>query len=145
MPFLKDSKGRTGRSGFRSWPPSHAEEENRAIEGLVGPERLARFRQIDLQQRGATALTDPVVARSLTLSPDQAEAIQPILNRSVLRLREAAASSRGDRRAAFDKIEAIRRETDAAAVALLNEEQKKAWQEMIGEPLDLNPARPGTR
>ena len=138
--LLEGLEGEDRMKRIQELATSHAEQGNKAIEAFLGPEQLARFHQIDLQQRGATALADPSVARTLRMSPDQSAKITPLLNRSVLQLREAAAASRGDRRVAFDKIQAIRKETDAGAVALLDEAQKQAWKTMIGEPLDLNPA-----
>jgi hypothetical protein len=122
-----------------------AEEGLKALGGLLKPEQLARFRQVDLQQRGASALTDPTVIRSLRLRPDQSARLQAILDHSVLRMREAPSLSRGDRQATFDRILAIRHETNAAAVGLLDDPQKEAWKRMLGEPLELNSPGRSTR
>ena len=117
---------------------AHVEEGLKALGAFLGPEQLARYRQVDLQQRGAVALTDPQVVRALRISPEQVERIKPILNNSVLLLREAATNTRGNRRLTTEKIQAIRKETDARAVALLDDDQRAAWNSMIGEAFDIN-------
>ena len=117
-----------------------AEEEGKALAELLNPGQLARFGQVDLQQRGASAWLDPKVARSLDLTAEQSEKLAQVLNRSMIRRREAQSNTRGDRRATLEKVQAIRKETDAQAVALLTPEQAATWNAMTGEPLDLNPA-----
>ena len=117
---------------------SQAEEGIKALGLLLRPEQFARFRQVDLQQRGASAFTDPKVAGELELTPDQSEKLGSVVDRSVLRLREAPSKTRGDRRAAMELVRTIRKETDAEAVALLTDAQKEAWKRLIGGPLELS-------
>lgn len=138
--LLEGLEGEDRSRRIQELAAAHAEQGNRAIGAILDPGQFARFRQVDLQQRGASALAEPQVAQALRLSPEQLDKLKPLLNHSVVRLREAAALSRGDRRAAFEKTQAIRKETDEAALALLDAGQKKAWHEMIGEPFDPNPA-----
>ena len=118
-------------------------ETSRALGAMLNTEQLARFRQIDIQQRGASALTDPPIAEALRLTAEQSEKLKPILDQSILKLREALSNTRGDRRASYEKVQAVRKETDEKAIALLNGNQKEAWKKLIGEPLNLDgPARP---
>jgi hypothetical protein len=114
------------------------EEANRAFAGLLRPEQLARFGQIALQKHGASSWLDPAVARSLDVKPEQAETLRKILDRAMIRRREAQSNTRGNRRASLEKLHVIEKETDAEAVALLTPEQASTWKSMIGEPLDLD-------
>jgi hypothetical protein len=116
------------------------EDGMKGVEAIVNPEQFARFRQIDLQQRGASALLEPSLANTLRISNEQARQIRPILDHSILMMREALASARGDRRTSSEKIQVVRRETNEKAIALLTEAQKATWNQMTGQPLDLNPA-----
>jgi hypothetical protein len=55
-------------------------------------------------------------------------------------MREALSSTRGDRRASTEKIQTIRNQTNAQAIACLTEAQKVTWNQMTGPTIDLNPA-----
>ena len=116
---------------------AHVEEGMKALATILKPEQFLRFQQIDFQQRGAAALTDPKVARSLKLSTEQSEKINTVIDRSILRMREAPSMARGDRDATRDKIQLIRNETDARALVVLSEDQKLAWKLKIGEPFAM--------
>jgi hypothetical protein len=118
----------------------HAEDGMKAVEAILSPEQYARFRQVDLQQRGASALLEPSLARTLAITAEQADLIQPILNHSVLLLREALATTRGDRRTSAEKIQVIRLKTNEKALSVLNEAQKAAWTKLTGPTLDLTSA-----
>jgi hypothetical protein len=116
------------------------EEAGKALAELLDASQLARLDQLVLQQRGASAWQDPAIARSLELTPEQAEKLAKVLDQERIRLREAPSNTRGDRWATTKKIHAIREETVAQAVALLTPEQAATWKKMTGEALDLNPA-----
>jgi DNA polymerase III alpha subunit len=115
----------------------HAEAGMKAVEAILRPDQYSRFRQVDLQQRGASALLEPSLSKTLGISAKQVDQIQPILNHSILSMREALATTRGDRRTSAEKVQAIRRETNEKALSVLTEAQKTAWNRMTGSPLDL--------
>ena len=49
----------------------------------------------------------------------------------------------GDRQAAAEKRQAMTKEGDAKAVALLTDAQKAQWTQMVGATFTLPPFRPG--
>jgi len=109
-------------------------EAGEAYADLLRPEQLERFTQIDLQRRGASAWLEPRLAQSLELTSEQSAKLVKILNQAMVRRREAQSNTRGNRRATTEKIEAIRVDTDAQAVALLTSSQVEIWKKLIGEP-----------
>jgi Spy/CpxP family protein refolding chaperone len=113
------------------------EEATRALAEQLKPEQFARLGQIVLQQGGASTWLEPVIARSLEVTPEQSEKVKKILDREMILRREAQGNTRGNRRATTEKIQAIRKDTDAQAVELLTEPQKAAWKTLTGEPIDL--------
>jgi Spy/CpxP family protein refolding chaperone len=116
----------------------------KALKGILKPEQFVRFEQIDLQQRGAAALTDSRVAQMLKLTQDQTERIGLIIDNSVLEMREAPSKARGDRLATAERIQAVRNERDTKAIALLTDAQKLDWKKMTGEPFEMTSTiRPG--
>ncbi len=115
----------------------HATDGLKAVQALLPPDQFERFRQIDLQQRGASALVDPLVIGALQLSTVQVDQVQGLLDRSVLKFREALSNTRSDRRTSAEKIQVVRTDLNAQAVNLLTEPQKARWNEMIGRPINL--------
>jgi hypothetical protein len=59
-----------------------AKSNDAAIGKILNAEQFKRLTEISLQQRGGHALTDPEVARSLTLTGAQKNKLQDILNQS---------------------------------------------------------------
>jgi len=99
-----------------------------------------RFDQISLQARGLQAFNDPSVASKLNLTADQKS-----------KIREIQESSRGQfqgfnfkdaseqERAEFQKkIATTQKENWAKAQALLTDDQKGAWKELTGDPVEIN-------
>jgi hypothetical protein len=54
-------------------------------------------------------------------------------------MREIFQNSQGDREAAMKKMTELRKETMEKGLAVLSDEQKKAWNEAIGAPFTLVP------
>jgi hypothetical protein len=98
-----------------------------------------RFDQIVLQQRGTTAFAEPEVAQKLNLTDDQKSQIREI-NESLRGQfggfnKDASEEERAEARR---KMQARRAETMSKALAVLNDEQKKTWKELTGEPIEIN-------
>ncbi len=104
---------------------------------FLKPEQLKRFKQIRLQQRGANAMTDPAIVSALKVTDDQAEKVKAIIADSRTEMREAQESAAGDRQAAMQKFNSIRKESSTKVMALMTDDQKKAWKEMTGEPYEV--------
>jgi len=121
------------------------EENMKAVAAFLKPEQVKRLQQIELQQRGATALSDPVVAKKLSITDEQAAKVKTILADQQSEMGEIRQAAGNDFAAMMPKITALRKETDTKVMALMTEDQKKTWKEMTGEPFTIvqQPGRGG--
>jgi len=110
----------------------------------LSAEQSKRFDQISLQSRGIQAFSDPSVGAKLKLTDEQKS-----------KLREIAEATRGsfagfnkdaseeERAEARKKRAATQKENMAKVQAMLSAEQKTAWKELTGEPIEIQaPRRP---
>jgi len=110
---------------------------------FLKPEQLKRFKEVSLQQRGAGALSDPSVTSALKVTDEQAAKVKTILGEAQAEMREIGQSAGDDHQAAMQKIQALRKEVNTKAMALMTGDQKKTWKEMTGEPFEvIYPQRP---
>jgi hypothetical protein len=134
---LEGLSGEARTRTSRELAVEHAADGIKAVRALLKPDQFIRFLQLDLQQRGASALLDPSTAQTLGITERQADQIRPVLDHSILRMREALATTRGDRRTSAEKIQLIRQETNKMALGLLTDAQKTRWNELTGPAFDL--------
>jgi hypothetical protein len=111
----------------------------KALAEVLDPNQVKRLRQIELQQRGPQALADAKVAQELKLSETQSEKIKTILEDS---RKETAELFKGGNRESFQKLGALRKETQEKVQNVLTEEQKSAWKNLVGEEFKM-PTFPG--
>lgn len=98
--------------------------------------QIKRLNEIDLQQRGILAVAAKKIADALELSADQRKEIREVqqeLTKQAAKLRE---DNRGQE--LQEKIGKLRLEASAKIAKILTEEQKKAWQKMVGKAFDLS-------
>jgi LTXXQ motif family protein len=113
------------------------EKALKAIGEFLKPEQVTRLKQISYQQQGAAALADAEVAKKLNITDSQKSDIQSIVDDSRSQMRELRQQFQDDREGAMKKMAEIRKETLDKAVAKLNDEQQKAWKELIGSPFEV--------
>src|SRR5262245_3299319 len=103
---------------------------------VLKPDQARRLRQIELQTGGLAALgADEDLQKELKLSDEQKIKLKALFEEQQKELQELAAGAFGNPKAAKEtqeKIATLRKENLEKAVALLNDEQKKAWTEMQG-------------
>ncbi len=116
---------------------SHNASGMKEVEAMLKPEQTKRFKQIVFQARGIDNLTDPEVAKALKVTDEQAEKVKALMDDQRGQTREAMQASNGDRQAAAEKFVAIRKETNAKAMALMSADQKMMYKEMAGEPFEM--------
>jgi len=109
----------------------------KAVGEFLKPEQIARLQQVSYQAQGANAFNDPDVAKKLNITDAQKSDIQTIVTDSMAEMREIFQSAGDDRDAAMKKLAEHRKETLAKATAKLNDEQQKAWKELIGSPFEV--------
>lgn len=104
------------------------------FERLLDAAQLKRLKQISYQVRGATSFRDPEVASALKLTDDQVSKLEEIENEMREQMREIFQDAGGDREAAREEIEELRKESTAEAEGVLTEAQLATWKELQGPP-----------
>jgi hypothetical protein len=113
-------------------------ETNKGLAEVLKPEQMKRYRQIQLQQLGLMAFTEPEVQSKLKLTGDQVGRIRRINADSQGRRSELLQGGGGGSREEIRKKEAtLGKESMDKALAVLSADQKQAWKDMIGEPFDV--------
>ncbi len=112
-------------------------EAQKSLKEILKPEQATRFEQINLQVAGLQAFARPEVASKLKVTDEQKEKIKALQDESQASMREIFQGAGDDREGAMKKITELRKETFEKAVALMSDDQKKAWKEMTGEPFTL--------
>jgi hypothetical protein len=111
----------------------------KAVAAFLKPEQIARLKQISFQQRGLQAFSDPEIAKKLNLTDTQKTDIQEI-NREIMESTRGLISqdsSPEERAEGMKKINEARKTGLTKAEAKLNDEQQKAWKELLGAPFTL--------
>jgi len=141
--------------GLRGLAPEEAREKRAAVskamnddikKGLaLSAEQSKRFDQIALQQRGLEAYLDPTVAEKLKLTDDQKTQIREIMTSAREAGRGAFSKDASDeqRKEAMKKFREANQENQKKVQALLNDDQKKEWKELTGEPIEVRIQFPG--
>jgi acyl-CoA reductase-like NAD-dependent aldehyde dehydrogenase len=111
------------------------ETSRKLTKEIVTPEQGQRLRQIHWQQQGALAFGNPRVAEALHLSDEQKEKIEAIHKEA----RETAGKFFAQdpppaREDIHRTMKELRKTSEAKTMALITEEQKAKWQEMLGTP-----------
>jgi Spy/CpxP family protein refolding chaperone len=107
-------------------------------------EQSKRFDQISLQAHGAQAFASPTVCEKLNLTNDQQSKIREIVEatRSSFAGAVNKDASEQERTDARNKRAATQKENMTKVQALLTGDQKQAWKELTGEPIEIQyPAR----
>jgi len=121
------------------------EEAMKSAAAFLKPEQVKRLTEIELQQRGARALTDAAIAKKLGITEDQTAKVRTILADQMSEMQEIRQAAGNDFQSMMPKIQALTAETNKKVMALLTDDQKKTWKEMTGEPFTIvqQPGRGG--
>jgi Spy/CpxP family protein refolding chaperone len=128
--------------GLRDLPPEERRQKGEGMRAevekqlatILNEQQMKRLKQIALQVEGYAALERPEIADQVGLTKEQRQKIRDILRQAGEKRREAFQQGQGDRQAAFQRMREIRQWVDGEIEKLLTPEQKKKWQELIGEP-----------
>ena len=113
-------------------------------ELALSTEQSKRFDQISLQSMGLQAFFEPTVLEKLDLTADQKSKVREIgeAAREANRGAFNKDASEEERTEARKKMVASQRENMSKVHALLTDDQKKAWKDLIGDRVEINvPAR----
>ena len=117
-------------------------ETTKTIDGTLKADQKKRLSQLELQQRGLSALAAPArpnappstLAKDLSITEDQTKKIQDVVAGNREKMRDIFQNAQGDREGAAKKMAELNKETNQKIESLLTAEQKAKWKEMTGEP-----------
>jgi hypothetical protein len=110
---------------------------HKALAGVLDAKQLKRLREIELQQRGPSALADAKVQEELKLSESQAKSIKTIVEDSRKQREDIRKEFKDDRKGAFEKFQTLQKETNEKLQEVLSAEQRRAWKQMLGDKCKL--------
>jgi Spy/CpxP family protein refolding chaperone len=134
---LQDLPQEERREKFQALAVTMNADIRKGLDGILKPEQVKRFEQIQVQQAGSNAFNTPRVVAALKLTDDQKSKIQAIndgLNQSMRDLREEFQS---DREGAMKKMTDARKQASDKAIAVLTDSQKSTWKDLTGEPYEV--------
>jgi hypothetical protein len=115
------------------------------FKGILQPQQIARLKQIELQERGLRAFSDPDVERALGLTREQKAKIKEISEQAEQKMHEAL--QRGQKgqnlSSTLQKLLAARRDMLEKAEQALTADQKKTWSGLAGPPFEFRIERRG--
>jgi hypothetical protein len=122
------------------------EAMTRAMNDVLTPEQMKRLGQIEIQAQGLGALMRSEVQKDLNLSARQREEVRSIADAAEKEVRDTLKTPPADAKGWAEvgkKVRKIHQDSQERALAVLNDEQRKTWKEMTGEPFELKMAMPG--
>ena len=111
------------------------DETTKAIEAALTPKQLERLKEIAIQRAGTAALQDKGVQTALALTDDQKEKLTKIRQDSFAKMRDLRNET--DQAVRREKMQAMQKETEAATLGVLTDEQKAKFEKMKGAKLDI--------
>jgi hypothetical protein len=115
------------------------ESATKKLKEILKDEQYTRLTQIELQQRGVMAFSDPAIAKKLSVTDEQKDKVKTIMADMQSEMQELRQSAGNDFAAIRPKVQALQKETTTKVMALMSADQKKTWKEMTGEPFELPP------
>jgi hypothetical protein len=123
----------------------------KGLAEVLNEKQMKRLKEINLQLRGARAFSDAAVQKDLKISADQAENIKLILADADKELAALAKDMQKDIEAGNfknlaimrDKMNALNKDLRDRVFSVLTADQKRNWQDMIGDDFKLEQPKKG--
>ncbi|WP_276664567.1 hypothetical protein, partial [Rhodopirellula baltica] len=122
------------------------EKETRMqLQTVLTLEQMERLDEIGIQAQGLMALSSPEVQEALTMTEDQKKKLTEIRSGMETKMREEMREimQSRDREKMQTAMESMRENMEKEVMAVLTAEQKKKFEEMKGDPFDLEALRGG--
>ena len=113
---------------------------DKELNGILQPHQRNRFDQLMLRTRGLSGFLQPKSVEALKLSPRQRQRIEKLL----MAMQRASGSGRDARgqRVVTNADDDYQRVRLSDILAVLNDQQRRTWQELLGAKFDVNRLRP---
>jgi Spy/CpxP family protein refolding chaperone len=109
-------------------------EAYKVLGDILNTDQVKRLKQIDLQVRG---LNNPEAQETLKLTAEQKEKVKKLGDEAGEKMREIFKDAQGNFEQAREKMTSLRKETQEKQAGVLTDDQKKQWQDMTGEPFQI--------
>jgi hypothetical protein len=108
----------------------------KSVTDLLKPEQVKRLGQLELQQRGPTALLDPKVSKDLNISKEQQTQLVKEIQGNTIKALTGFKPGGGkiDFQEIGKKIAELNQKSMDEVVKTFTPEQKTKWKELVGEP-----------
>jgi hypothetical protein len=118
------------------------EANEKALKGILTDTQEKRLHQVQFQQRGLAVFQDEDVQKKLSLSSEQKEKLKTLADDLQKDIREVGGGGGGGGRGrpnpeAMTKIQGLRKEAATNAQKVLNDDQKKTFKDLSGEPFEI--------
>ena len=142
---LRDASQEERREKMEALTKKMEVETHKSLAAILSPDQHKRFVQIERQQNVLPALMHADVRSQIKLSDDQVAQIKTIQEDLQKARPNFQGGQGGDRRQAMEKFQASRKEAGDKAVALLTDEQKSTWKDLVGAPFEVKYEAPRPR
>lgn len=111
------------------------DEGNKGVAGILKADQAKRFKEIQLQRRGAQAFGEPEIQTALKLDDSQKEKIKALQSETTAKMAEIRQNNQ-DQAERTKLSTAARDEASKKMSAVLTESQQTAWKAMLGSPFE---------
>ena len=127
------AQGQTGMSGMSGMasPTQMLSELDAKVLAILSPEQVARLNELWVQYEGPCVLRDKAIAEKLNLTDDQKAKLEQIWSDYQRTFFEQAQKGPGG----FKGLKKVRSDANEAALALLTDDQKTAYEALQGKPI----------
>ena len=136
---LEDLKAGEREKEMRSHRQKTGEKFSAFLKETLTAEQFERYKQLQLQHEGPTALGQPEIRKELKITDEQWKqfvgVIQDMQKKIAPLMKEA--QSGGNPEEIRPKVIKIRKDHERKIEALLSNAQKKQWKDMLGKPVDV--------
>lgn len=122
-----DDEKAAAREEFRILGRDIAKKGEAEVQKVLDPTQFKRLKELGLRSSGTRAIVDEDQATALNLSQDQKDKINAIMQEN------SGGGGRGFRMSREER-EKLQAETDTKILAVLSDDQKNKWNEMLGPP-----------
>ncbi len=112
------------------------ETNDKALSSALKPDQMKRLHQIENQMAGVRVFSQEQVQKDLKLSDDQKDSIKEIGEEAQKEMGELFRG--GFNQDSMKKVRALQKETMDKVRKVLNDDQKKALKDLLGEPFEIN-------
>ncbi len=124
---------------YTNWTNRMSTDFGKSAADVLNAQQMNRWRQLQLQYRGAGAFTDPAVRSKLNLTDAQVQQLQKLGQQYGTGLSGLYANGGTDSAAALRQYEALRKGYTDNLANILTPAQMRAWSEMTGQPITAPP------